>query len=222
LKKITGKYLLLTFILLVSLLPVSLPASNFIGIGTGAYISGTFSGDGNETGIHVPVIFEYEYSPDYRDQWLFNTCLNYLPEINNDNTGNLFLFSAGIKYVPRFYFYHSNITESTFHKSSCLGILLLPLTVVRDAINNIAQYGIPSHPFILLDYSIIKTEEKIHFNAFSAGAGITSGLIDIKFKYSQNLNFNGGLHRDIYLAGMEFTLHVPLQEKFVMEKPLIE
>lgn len=221
-KRIAKKYLLLFFILLFSVLPEILAASSFIGFGSGITVSNTTSSDGNETGRYIPIIAEYEYAPMYRELLMFNAAVNYLPAINNNEAGNITLFSAGVKYVPRFYFFRSNITESTLKKNSCLGIILLPLTIARDSLTDIAQYGIPSHPFMLLDYTIIKTEEKKYYSGFSAGMGITSGLIDITLNYTQNIRHDSGFQSDIYLAGIELTLHVPLQNKFILEKPLID
>lgn len=221
-KRPPGKYLLLSLILLFSVSTTNLAASGFIGIGSGASVYKASNDEESKTKRRIPLILEYEYSPEYRDLLMFNAAVHYLPEINNDHAGDLILFSAGIKYVPRFYFFRSNITESTFKENSCLGFFLLPLSVLRDSLNNIFQLGIPSHPFTFFDYTVIKTDEKMYNTGFSAGAGITSGLIDIKLKYTQNIRYGSGFHRDLYLAGFDFTLHIPLQEKFIMEKPLVD
>ncbi|HPS58453.1 MAG TPA: hypothetical protein PK514_10135 [Spirochaetota bacterium] len=56
----------------------------------------------------------------------------------------------------------------------------------------------------------------------AAAAGVTSGMVDVKLIYAQDFRDGYEYKRSIYLTGIEFTIHFPLQRKFIRENPLIE
>lgn len=122
-------------------------ASGFIGIGSGAVYSGSDSGTDNSSvsGFGIPILLEYQYAHEYRGSWLFDSSFSYTVLPGDDAPGNIMIFTAGVMYIKPFTFYQSNVTEKTIKKNSCLGLLLLPVTTIRDSLNNIFQYMIPQH-----------------------------------------------------------------------------
>ncbi len=211
-------------LIIILTLCIKLSASGFIGIGSGANFSGSTSEEDNKfrSGAGIPFILEYQYSPEYRDSWMFNSSFSYIPAINDDSPGNVMVYTAGIMYIKPFTYYRSNITQNTMQNNRCMGVLLLPFTVMTDTLNNLFQFIIPQHPEGFADFALIKEQDEPLKPGFSAGAGLSGGGIDIRLRYTQNLRYSGGLRRDIYTAGIEFTFNIPLQEKFMKMENLIE
>jgi len=211
-----------SILLLLSLFSVDLSASGFIGAGIGFEKTEFQTSDINRKDFVFPVILVYQYAPEYRDLWMFNSSFSYTIIPDKKTQPELWIGTAGIMYIKPFTYYRSNITQTVFSNNSCLGTILLPFTVIRDTLINVYQYLIPQHPLIFLDMAIIKETNSVLKRGFSTGVGLTSGAIDFKFRYTQNLNYDNGIKRDFYAAGFEFTLNIPLQQKFLRTESLID
>ncbi len=209
-------------ILICVILQSGLYASGYISIGTGGMLAGESSGEENQINYGIPVLIGFQYSPEYRDSWMFNSSFTYA-DFQGDNSPNeIFIGTAGVMFIKPFFYYNSNITNTVISKNSCIGTVLLPITVMRDSMNNIFQFLIPRHPFAFLDFAVIKEAESDMLYGFSGGAGLTSGGIDLILRYTQNIRYNEGFKRDIYVTSIGFTFNIPLQQKFLRTKPLID
>lgn len=210
------------FFTILCLLPCApVNASIFFGAGSGVCYESRMDDDIEYNEYMFPVILKFEAGPAYRDLIMFNSSFRYCHSFSYGADNSIFIYSAGIRFSPVFYFYRSNITKSTFKKNSCAGFLLLPFTAARDAMNDAVQSFIPTHPFFTADFSVIQNDHNF-YKGFTASAGLTSGLVDISLTYTQDIRAGSLYKRNIYLAGIEFTMHFPMQKKFIREKSLVE
>ena len=92
---------------------------------------------------------------------------------------------------------------------------------MRNTLNNIFQLLIPEHPFIILDLAAMQGTSYGIKTGFSSCLGLTSGMVDLRFRYIQSLNYKDGLTRDIDFYNIEFTYNMPLQNQFLRTEPLI-
>lgn len=214
--------LTLSVVILFVICSKDLRASGFLSAGSGALYAKQETEESGQHNFGIPILLEYQYSTGYRDSWMFNSSLIYTLQQGNDSPDNILIYTAGLMYIKPFYFYRSNITETTFKTSSCLGTLLLPFTVIRDTLINFYQASIPQHPFAFFDLALIKDSGSDLRYGFSTGIGITSGPVDLKIRYTQNLRYSGGLIKDLYIAAFEFTFNFPLQDQFIRTEPLIK
>jgi len=209
-------------ILICVILKSGLYASGFVSIGTGGMLAGDRSGEESQINYGIPVLTGFQYSPEYRDSWMFNSSFIYSDFQGKNSPEKVFIGTAGMMYIKPFFYYNSNITDTVMTKNSCIGTVLLPITVMRDSMNNIFQFLIPRHPFAFLDFAVIKEAESDMLYGFSGGAGLTSGGVDLILRYTQNISYNEGFKRDIYFTSLGFTLNIPLQQKFLRTKPFID
>lgn len=197
-------------------------ASHFLGLGYGYRVLNLSESDGNISNNYVPFIIEYEYGPKYRDLWLLYTSVDYLRSADEDSSNDLIVNSVGIKYVPKFFYYISNYTEKSREAFGCFSILLLPLTVMRDVLVNVAQLLVPKKPYISAGMThVYEMREGNTFGLFFA-PGVTNGLWDFKLKYIHNIYNGRGFSSDYYIFGFDFTFHFPLQDRFIRQAPLID
>jgi hypothetical protein len=209
----------LLFCLIVS---SNLYASVFVSTGTGGVLSGDDGGGEIQTDYGIPVLLGFQYSPEYRYSWMLNSSFSYIVRGDNSGNDNMFIGTAGLMFIKPFVFFESNITDTVMTERSCIGTILLPVAIMRDALTGIFQVIIPQHPLVFLDFALIKQQESDMFYGFSCGAGLTSGVVDIKLRYTQNVSYDKGFKRNIYIAGLEFTFNFPLQQNFLRKEPLIE
>ncbi len=196
-------------------------ASSFLGVGSG-FQSLKLYNENLKSHNYIPIILEYEYSKEYRDQLIFYSSINYYKSINNENSNDMFIFDIGLKYVPKVYYYKGNYTEKAYKEYGCFSFILMPLTVMRDSMINAIQLFIPQQPFLVLSFAGIIELNGEKSYGFSIAQGLTNGFIDYKLKYTQNIKYCEHLKTDFFIIGFEITFHFPLQEKFVRMEPLLE
>ncbi|MCP4129503.1 MAG: hypothetical protein GY754_00665 [bacterium] len=114
-------------------------ASSFIGFGTGSHFSKSYSSEDTSFNTFIPIVIEYEYTRDYRDLWMLHSSVSYVFGVNNSISNDLIITTVGIKYVPKFYYYTSNISQKSHEKLGCFSIIVLPITILRDAIINVCR-----------------------------------------------------------------------------------
>lgn len=196
-------------------------ASAFISAGSGFSAAAADSGD-ETAAISVPFNLGFQYSSGYRESFLLSAMINWTLIPGKDKTDGLFIASMGLMYISPFTIYRSNITETTLRRESCIGFLFLPFTAVRDSITNVVQYFIPQSPVFYIGPALIGESRTALRNGISAGAGLTSGGLDILMRYTQGIRYDEGFKRDIYAASVEFSINIPLQNRFVRTEKLIE
>jgi hypothetical protein len=152
------------------------------------------------------LITEYELSGAYRDGLILNC--GFAARRANNNRGGVYNGTIGLKYVPEFYFPKNDITENTFNRNKLSGFLLMPFTIIRDAMADVSLALTPDHPFIFAGAMFGKKESSNYHLGYFVAPGLTSGFLDAKVKFSQCFYPGSNMKQAFKEIALELTFHV--------------